>query len=128
RRRFTTVALVGAIGLSTFVGCSSASTARYDGAGFDTQDQSVSLTREDVRSRSKSEKMPVKYVSEARIGLSAVEQQLGIARATDVEREAELLQRQAHIQARRTGILSEQQVAEAQAQKIRQEYSASQNK
>jgi hypothetical protein len=106
-----------------FMGCSA------DGQfGLGEYNQQIASIRSYVDSRSRHDKLPQKYVTEAEVDLADISSALASARATELESQATLTEKKASIAARRQAAQATEQIALAQVEKLRQRYLAEQTK
>lgn len=119
--------LLALFGAAVLVGC--ATTPRSGPTsdrqlGLDKPQEPTQQSLRYVARRSREHRLPENYVSEARIGLAGVESRRDTASATEIERDAFYNDKMAHIMARRTAAQSDEQVALAEAQKLKRRYLA----
>jgi len=81
-------------------------------------------TRTHFDQEARQHRLPDQYLSEARIGLAQIESDLAAARAFDVSQEATLREGLARVSASRSEAQARQQATMAQADKLREQYSA----
>jgi hypothetical protein len=126
RRALGTLAI--AIGVVVVVGCASNMKSQQSvekrTASLGDPHLQTSDTLRYMHDNAQRYQLPEKYLSEARVGLSDIEQKLDTARAAEIERDAVSQQRTAYIQSKRQKAVADEDIALAEAKKLKTEYSA----
>ena len=129
-RTLITAALVAVVGITLPTGCTSTDTASHTKPfiNVSTPNGRVQETRNYITTASKQYQLPESYVSEAKIGMSHVERTLADADATAVQQQASQREGTARIAAKKQDAATQEQISMAQAEKLRQQYDAEQNR
>lgn len=129
-RGWSAVALVSvAAALVLVVGCATTSTRAVQDrtAGLDNPHPKTTDTLRYINQRAAEYQLPDKYLSEARIGVAEVQGKLDTARAAEVQRDAMMRDRFAHVEAKRQEAVSNESITLAEADKLRTEYTSQHN-
>lgn len=94
--------------------------------GFDQFGTATAQARVHFDQEAQQYQLPDQYLSEARIGLAQIESDLAAARAFEVSHEATLQEGLARISAKRSEAQAREQATLAEAEKLREQYSAKQ--
>jgi hypothetical protein len=124
------VALAASVaGLIAIAGCGSSSANRFPSqqiAGH-TLEPTLHETRTYIEQSANSHDVPDEYVAEARLGLVEIETALADAQAANVELEAIRRAKEAEIEAKRKAAMTDEEIALAEADKLREQYMSKQS-
>lgn len=125
--KLVTAGLLAVFGFGIATGCNS--NARYERAGLTLGEdqQRINQERNYISSKAVDHRMPAQYVAEARVSMAEIERDLANASTNEVRRQAAFREAIARNEAQRQAALSQEQIASAEADKLRQQFQAQQD-